>query len=110
MPVSLIKLEVAGWFELDVVSWRWTYHDSVEGLFTVVEEAVKLPAGVEVLSPCFYELEQVRPRLVHIVLPLGDGGCLAVPAVNQLIADLVSARHSLISDSLSVASKLLKPV
>lgn len=80
--------------------------DAVEDLLGVVVELVELVGGGEDLRPGVDELQQVGPGLVQAILPLCDGGGVAVAAVDQLVRLPIDAVHALLADVPGVTGKL----
>ncbi len=79
--------------------------DAVEDLLGVVVELVKFVGGGEDLRSGVDELQQVGPGLVQAVLPLRDGGSVAVSGVDQFIRLPVDGVHALLADVPSVSGK-----
>lgn len=75
-------------------------------LSAVGEELVQLVGGGEHLRPGLHELQQVGPRIVHPVLPLGDGGGLQVAVVDELVHHLIDGRHPLLPHAVRLCCKL----
>ncbi len=71
---------------------------------------MELPGGGKHLCAGVDEFEQVGPGLVDLVLPLGDGGGVAVARADELVANVVDASDALLSDRLSFARELFESV
>lgn len=79
--------------------------NAVEDLLGIVVEFMELIGGSEDLRPCVDELQQVCPGLVQAVLPLSNGGGVAVACVDQLISLAVDSIHTFLTNAASVTGK-----
>lgn len=79
--------------------------NAVEDLLGIVVEFVELVGGGKDLRPRVDELQQVCPGLVQAVLPLSDGGGVAVARVDQLVSLAVDSVHALLTDAASVTGE-----
>ena len=80
--------------------------DALERLLAVVEELVVLVARLEHLRASVDQLEEVGPRLVDVVLPLGNHGRLSVSGANLRVAVLVRQSHSLLPNRFRLTTEL----
>lgn len=68
-------------------------------LSAVGEELVQLVRRRQHLPAGLHQLQEVGPRLVQPVLPLGDGGGVGVAAVDHLVHHLVDLLHALLASA-----------
>lgn len=85
METRNLLLEKSTWFRLY--------------LSAVGEKLVQLMRGRQHLPAGFHQFQQVRPRLVQSVLPLGNGGSVGMAAVDHLIHHLVYLLHALLASA-----------
>ncbi len=79
--------------------------DAVEDLLGIMVELVQFVGGGEDLRTGVDELQQVGPSLVQAVLPLRDGGCVSMAAVDQLVRLPVDGVYALLADVPGVSGK-----
>lgn len=75
-------------------------------LFAVGEEPVQLLRRRQHLRTRLHQLQQVSPRLVQAVLPLGNGGSVRVAAFDHFIGQLVDLLQPLLAQGVSLTDKL----
>ena len=75
-------------------------------LLAVAEELLELPAGLEHLGAGARQLEQVLPRRVQVLAPLGDHGRVGVAGVHEHAGDLADVVDALLADLLRVGGEL----
>ena len=92
------------------VGMVFTHVDAFQRVLAVVIEAPQLPRRLQHLRPGLDQLEQVSPRLVQPVLPLGNGSRVAVTQLDELVAQLVRLLDPFAADVLRVFGELLEAV
>lgn len=85
---------VTGWYLF------WLY------LFAVSEKLVQLVRCCQHLSAGLHQLQEVGPWLIQSVLPLSDGGCVRMAAVDHLVHHFVHLLHALLANVVGFWGKL----
>lgn len=83
--------------------------DASEDLLGIMVELVQLIGRSQDLCPCVDELQQVGPRLVEPILPLGDGGRIRVPGVDEFVSHVIHRVYTLLADVAGIPGKFSEP-
>lgn len=71
-----------------------------------VEIAVQVVGGSQQLHAGVNELQQICPHVIQPILPLCNGGCLAVARIDETLNDRIHIVYSLLPDSPGLPGKV----
>lgn len=77
-----------------------------QDLGACVEIAMQVVGGGQQLHAGVNELQQVCPHVIEPILPLGDGGRLAVARIDEPLNDRIHVVHSLLPDGPGLSGKV----